>query len=142
MKSILLVLCFGLASLSLAAGNDKAVNSEDFAAGTVSMSDMTYEALSKAELKDAQKAEREALKMEKKQLRAEKRLNWANRVLEKKMGKKGLGGLSDPIDQWLWFAIFAAAGALIFSFIWWPISVILWIGSIVFLVIWLLKKFG
>ena len=141
MKSILLILCFGLVSFSLSAG-DKAVNSEDFVAGTVSMSEASHQALTKAELKEARMAEKQALKLEKKQLKAEKRLNWANRVLERKMGKNSFGGVSDPIDRWAWYAIFAGAGALIFTFIWWPISTILWIAALVFLVIWLIKKFG
>ena len=140
MKSVLLLLCFGLASITAYAG-PKAVNSEDLASGTVMMEEA---AMTKAELKAVKKAEKAALKAEKKELRMEKRLAWANKKLEKHFAKstKSLGGLSDPIDRWLWYAIIAAGGAIIFSFIFWPIGTILWIASIVFLVLWIVKKFA
>ena len=140
MKSLLLFLCFSMISVASYAGS-KAVNSEDNRAGIVAMEESTM-TMSKAERRAAKKSEKQALKAEKRQVRAEKRMAWANRVLERKMAKNGLGGISDPIDRWLWYAIFAAAGAIIFAFIWTPISVILWIATIVFIVLWLIKKFG
>ena len=70
----------------------------------------------------------------------EKRMAKLNDMLAKKMNKKQLGGLDDPIDKFLWWAIIAAAGAIIFSFFLWPVSVILWIGSLVLLVLWIIKK--
>ena len=99
-------------------------------------------AMTKAEMRAAKKADKAALKAEKKQIRMEKRMAKMNAFVQKFMAKKGLGGFDDPIDKWLWYAIIAAGAALIFSFIWWPISTVFWIGAIVLVVLWVIKKWG
>lgn len=140
MKSLLLSLCLGLFAISTYAGADK-INSEDFSAGTIAMEDAAYTTMTKAELKAAKKAEKQSLKAEKKQLRQEKRLAWANRVLEKHFAKsKSLGGLDDPIDKWLWYAIIAFGVSLIFWFIFWPVAWIFSIAALVFLILWIIKR--
>lgn len=119
------------------------VNSEDNAAGTITMHDAySSKAMTKAEKRAAKKADKRATKAEKRSIKMEKRMAKLNDMLAKKMNKKALGGLDDPIDKFLWWAIIAAGAAIIFSFIFWPISTIFWIGSIVLLVLWIIKKYG
>ena len=140
--TLCLVMAFGLFGAVAYAGPGN-VNTEDNAEGIVSMHDAySAKSMTKADLKAAKKADKQALKAEKKQIRQEKRMAKFNSMLNKYMAKRSLGGLDDPIDKWLWFAIIAAAGAIIFSFFLWPVSVVLWIGSLVFLVLWILKKYG
>ncbi len=143
MKQILtltLLAVLGLATTTYA-GTD--VNTEDYAEGVISMNE-AYSAkhMTKAEMRAAKKADKRALKAEKKQIRQEKRVAKFNAMLNKFMAKRALGGLDDPIDKWLWFAIIGAAAAIIFSFVLWPVSVALWIASLVFLVLWIIKKYG
>ena len=144
MKNILtlsMLLVFSLAATSVMAGNP--INSEDNTAGIVSMDDaFSSKAMTKADMRVAKRADKLALKAEKKQIRQEKRMVKINNFIAKHFGNSALGGLDDPIDKFLWWAIIAAGVAIIFSFIFWPISTIFWIGSIVLLVLWIIKKYG
>jgi len=144
MKNILtlsMLLVFSLAATTVMAGNP--INSEDNVAGIVSMDDAySSKAMTKADMRAAKRADKIALKAEKKQIRQEKRMVKINNFIAKHFGNSALGGLDDPIDKFLWWAIIAAGVAIIFSFIWWPISTIFWIGSIVLLVLWIIKKYG
>ena len=138
--TVLLVFC--LVGTTAFAG-PKSINSEDLAEGTIMMNDAySAKAMTKAELKAQKKADKRALKAEKKQIKMEKRMAKMNALLQKFMGKKALGGLDDPIDKWLWFAIIGAGVAIIFSFFLWELSVVFWIASIVFLILWIIKKYG
>lgn len=138
----LLTLLIATFTFGTVMAND-AVNTEDNVEGLVMMKDAaSSKALTKADLKAAKKAEKQALKAEKKQIRMEKRMNKLMKFMEKRAAKKELGGLDDPIDKWLWYAIIGAGVAIIFSFIFWPVSTIFWIASIVALVLWIIKKFG
>lgn len=139
--TIMTLLLFCMTATTVTAGN--AVNSEDNVAGTISMSDAySAQAMTKADLREAKRADKRALKAEKKQIKMEKRMAKLNNFLMKKMEKKALGGLDDPIDKWLWFAIIGAGAAIVFSFFLWPVSVIFWIASITCLVLWIIKKYG
>ena len=144
MKNILtlsMLLIFSLAAATVMAGNP--INSEDNVAGIVSMDDaFSSKAMTKADLRATKRADKMALKAEKKQIRQEKRMTKINNFIAKHFGNNALGGLDDPIDKFLWWAIIAAGVAIIFSFIWWPISTIFWIGSLVLLVLWIIKKYG
>jgi|GEM_PF-4321312 len=144
MKNILtlsMLLVFSLAATSVMAGNP--INSEDNVAGIVSMDDAySSKAMTKADMRASKRADKMALKAEKKQIRQEKRMTKINNFIAKHFGNSALGGLDDPIDKFLWWAIIAAGVAIIFSFIYWPISTIFWIGSIVLLVLWIIKKYG
>jgi hypothetical protein len=136
-----MLLVFSLAATSVMAGNP--VNTEDNAAGIVSMDDAySSKALTKADMRAVKRADKLALKTEKKQIRQEKRVTKINNFIAKHFGNSALGGLDDPIDKFLWWAIIAAGVAIIFSFVYWPISTIFWIGSIVLLVLWIIKKYG
>jgi len=123
------------------------VNSEDNAAGTIMM-DEAYSsaAMTKAEVRAAKKADKRALKAEKRAIKMEKRMAKLNKMIAKKMNKHQLGGFDDPIDKWVWFAIIAAAAAIIFGIIGgvfgWTLGALLWVAAIVFLVVWLIKKFA
>jgi len=144
MKNILtltMLLVFSLAATTVMAGNP--INSEDNVAGIVSMDDAySSKLMTKADMRATKRADKMALKAEKKQIRQEKRMTKINNFIAKHFGNSALGGLDDPIDKFLWWAIIAAGVAIIFSFIWWPISTIFWIGSIVLLVLWIIKKYG
>ncbi|RLD19022.1 MAG: hypothetical protein DRI69_09335 [Bacteroidetes bacterium] len=136
-----MLLVFSLAATSVMAGNP--INSEDNVAGIVSMDDAySSKAMTKADMRASKRADKMALKAEKKQIRQEKRMTKINNFIAKHFGNSALGGLDDPIDKFLWWAIIAAGVAIIFSFIYWPISTIFWIGSIVLLVLWIIKKYG
>lgn len=144
MKNILtlaMLLVFSMAATTVMAGNP--INSEDNVAGIVSMDDAySSKAMTKADLRATKRADKMALKAEKKQIRQEKRMTKINNFIAKHFGNNALGGLDDPIDKFLWWAIIAAGAAIIFSFVFWPISTIFWIGSIVLLVLWIIKKYG
>jgi hypothetical protein len=80
----------------------------------------------------------------KKQERLEKAITKAEKKLDK-LQKKGVD-FSDPVNKWLWFAIFAAIAAVVFSILGsfalyglWYIGYLLWLAASVFFVIWLLK---
>ena len=141
--TLALLLVFGLIGTTAYAGPN--VNTEDFAEGVISMNEAySAKSMTKAEMRAAKKADKRALKAEKKQIRSEKRMAKFNALLNKYMSKRALGGLDDPIDKWLWFAIIGAAAAIIFTVIpglWW-LGTIFWIGSLVMLVLWIIKKYG
>ncbi len=132
---------FAFASTTVSAKNT--INSEDNVAGIVSMND-AYSAntLTKADMRAEKRADKLATKAEKKEIRTEKRMTKLNNFMMKHFNKSALGGFDDPIDKFLWWAIIAAGAAIIFSFIYWPISTIFWIGSLVLLVLWIIKKFA
>jgi hypothetical protein len=137
--SMLLVFC--LAATSVIAGDP--INSEDNVAGILSMDDAySSKAMTKAEMRATKHADKMALKAEKKQIRQEKRMVKINNFIAKHFSNNALGGFDDPIDKFLWWAIIAFGAAIIFSFVFWPISTIFWIGSIVLLVLWIIKKYG
>lgn len=139
--TLVMLLVFSLAATSVLAGNP--INSEDNVAGIVSMNDAySSKALTKADLRASKRADKMALKAEKKQIRQEKRMTKINNFIAKHFGNSALGGFDDPIDKFLWWAIIAAGAAIIFTFIFWPISTIFWIGSLVLLVLWIIKKYG
>ena len=144
MKHLLTLMAFAVFTLAgSSAWASGPSNSEDNVAGTVMMSDAySAKAMTKAETRAAKKAAKHATKAEKRMIKMEKRMAKLNDMLAKKMNKKSLGGLDDPIDKFLWWAIIAAAAAIIFSFFLWPVSVVLWIGSLVLLVLWIIKKYG
>lgn len=144
MKHVLTLLALAVFTMSgTSALASSPVNSEDNTAGTIMMHDAySSKAMTKAEKRAAKKADKRATKAEKHSIKMEKRMAKLNDMLAKKMNKKALGGLDDPIDKFLWWAIIAAGAAIIFSFIFWPISTIFWIGSIVLLVLWIIKKYG
>lgn len=121
------------------------VNTEDNATGLYNMEEAynSTSAMTKAELREAMKAEKSALKAEKKQMRMEKRMSKLMKMMEKKMAKKGsVGGFDDPVDKWLWFSVISFGVAIIFAFVFWPISWIFWLGGIALLVVWIIKRFG
>lgn len=106
--------------------------------------------------KDLNKANH--LTLTKKELRKQKRAAKKQKRFEKRMAKvkdfmekKGVD-FTDPVDKWLWFAIFGWGAAILLSIILsiapWGFWTVGWLISIVGLaatvcfVIWLLKKFG
>ncbi len=92
-------------------------------------------------------------KEQRQQKRLEKRL--------KKMEKKGVD-FDDPVDKWLWYAIFAGGAAIVLSilipvlfsatliteggfglyYLLWLLTSLLGLAGAVSFVIWLVKKFG
>jgi Flp pilus assembly protein TadB len=159
MKHLLLTLSLALVMSSGFAGNT--VNTEDNAQGIVQMSDYMAD---KAALKAEKQLDRQLLKAEKHQYRAEKRAAWFYKVINKQMAKsknKALGGLDDPVDKFFWYwligwgaglvlTIIASAvavgsiysggfgAAVIFGILGW----ICWVGGTVCGIIWLVKKLG
>lgn len=133
---LLLSLCMILVNNMGYAG--KRFNTEDYASGIVQIEDLLSD-------KAFAKADKQLLKSEKHQIRTEKRMAWFSNVINKKLAKsqkKSLGGLDDPVDKWFWFWAIAWGGAIVFSFLFWPITLLLLIGGTICLILWLVNKAG
>ena len=82
----------------------------------------------------------------KKEFKAEKRM-----AKFQKLFKKAGVDFSDPVNKWLWYGIFACGAAIVLSILWQAGSVgfgllgalssLLWIAGLIFLVVWVVKKF-
>jgi hypothetical protein len=157
-KYLLLTLSLALVVTTGFAGSS--VNTEDKAMGTVLMEDMMAD---KATLKAEKQLDRQLLNAEKKQYRAEKRVAWFSKMINKKMAKsknKSIGGLDDPVDKWFWYWLIAWGAALLVSILFWSLagagvgfysggwliagllSTLLWLGGTVCFIIWLVNKLG
>ncbi|MBK7410233.1 MAG: hypothetical protein IPJ40_20555 [Saprospirales bacterium] len=84
----------------------------------------------------------------KKELKKQERMEKVMTKIQKKLDKWEKKGVdtSDPVNKWLWFAIFAAVGAIVFSILGaftvyglWYIGYLLWTAASIFFLIWLLK---
>lgn len=138
MKFLLLFVSMTFMFASSYAGSP--VNTEDYGTGIVQMEDL-------ASAKVLAKADKQLLKEEKQQIRAEKRMAWFSTLISKKMAKshnKALGGLNDPVDKWFWFWIigWGAAILLTFSISTWYLSSLFWLAGTVCGIIWIVKKFA
>ena len=141
----LLALAFMLPSLSVASPT---INTEDNAAGLVSMNEMIPDkTLTAEELKMLQKEE-------KKQLRMERRMERVEKFMNSKLGQKLLGGLDDPVDKFFWFWIIGWGAGIVLTIIasatlsagsfgiLWLLAYLAWLAGSVSLIIWLVKKFS
>ena len=145
MKNILalsMLLVFSIAATTVMAGNP--INTEDNAGGIIAMDDAySSKAMTKADMRATKRADKLALKAEKKQIRQEKRMTKINNFIAKHFGNSALGGLDDPIDKYLWWAIIAVGAAIIFGWlVWGPLGAIFGIAGLVLLVLWIIKKYG
>jgi hypothetical protein len=115
MKMRYVLLSLALALACTVGYAETTLNTEDNRTGSVGMSDLMMD---KAALKAEQKMDKLLLKAEKNTYKAEKRLAWATRTLNKKAAKttdkNKLGGFSDPTDRWVWYAIIAGGAAILF----------------------------
>jgi hypothetical protein len=158
-KYLLLTLSLALVVTTGYAGNS--VNTEDNPGGGVLMEDLMAD---KATLKAEKQLDRQLLKAEKQEYRAEKRMAWFSKVINKKMAKsknKALGGLDDPVDKYFWYWLIGWGAGLLLTIIASAIAVggafsggfgvawvlflvgwLCWIGGTVMGIIWLVKKFG
>lgn len=138
MKAIQLLLTFSICLFAMTGYADNRMNTEDHASGIVEMKSLLSD-------KAMAKADKQVLKTEKQQIRAEKRMTWVSKVINKKLAKsqkKALGGLDDPVDKWFWYWAIAWGGAIIFGFLFWPITLLLLIAGSISLIIWLINKAG
>jgi hypothetical protein len=101
------------------------------------------------ESKTLTKAETKAIqKLERKEVRQQKRIAMVQKMMGKNMAKKAID-FQDPVNKWLWFAIFGFGIAIVLSILvsaggwglWWLAYLAGIFGTVAF-VIWLLKKFG
>ena len=98
--------------------------------------------LSKAEARSIQKAER-------KEFRTQKRIAFVQRIMAKKMAKNAID-FKDPVNKWLWFAIFGFGAALLLTILVGStysggiaiLASLAWLFGAVAFVIWLVKKYG
>ncbi len=150
-KSLLLFFCLSIfASVSLQATPD-VVNLEDHKEGIVSLEKAdANKALTKADMKAAKKLEKKQLRMDRKMAKMEK-------FLSSKKGQKMLGGLDDPVDKFFWYWVIAWGAGIVLSILVPAIflsgglggatallllSTLVWLAGTVALVIWLVKKFA
>lgn len=145
MKLKLLLSFFTLALLSntmwaLPHGEIKAKEAKS----KIEVASATSKALTKAEIKDIKRAERQ-------QARFEKRIAFVQKVMKKKYDA-GID-FQDPVNKWMWFWIFGWGAGLLLSIIGaatlfstggfiWILGSLCWLFGTVSLVIWLVKKFG
>lgn len=149
-----MVLGLALLTQGVAMANVNVINLEDHAEGTISLDDAF--ASDKTFTKQQTKAEK---KLAKKQKRAERKMAKLQKFMASKKGQKMLGGLDDPVDKWFWYWLIAWGASLLLSIIFWAaasggglftggwviiglLTTLLWIGGLVALVIWLVKKFA
>ena len=101
---------------------------------SVQNDEATTTTISKKELKKQQRMEKMTAKIEKKIAK------W-----EKKMEKKGVD-FSDPVNKWLWYAIFAWVAAVVLYILaaltlgaLWYVAHLVSLAGTIFFIVWLLK---
>ncbi len=154
-KSLLLVFGLALLTQGIALANVDVINLEDHKEGIISLDDATatHTALTKQQKKEAKQLAR-------KQKRTERKMAKLQKFMASEKGQKMLGGLDDPVDKWFWYWLIAWGAALLLNIIFWVaagtgaaffsggwviialLSTLLWIGGLVALILWLVKKFA
>ena len=154
-KSLLLVFGLALLTQGIAIANVNVINLEDHKEGIISLDDATatHTALTKQQKKEAKQLAR-------KQKRTERKMEKLQKFMTSEKGQKMLGGLDDPVDKWFWYWLIAWGASLLLSIIFWAaagsgiglfsggwviiglLTTLLWIGGLIALVIWLVKKFA
>jgi hypothetical protein len=124
------------------------INLEDHKEGLISLEDAaSHSALTKS-------LQKESKQLERKQKRTQKKMARLQKFMSSKKGQKMMGGLDDPVDKFFWYWLICWGGGMLLSAIFWALagsgaglfsggwvlvgllSYLLWLGGLVFLVIW------
>ncbi len=106
---------------------------------------LTSRTLTKSEAKAIAKAEKQ-------QAKAQKRAAMMQKMMAKNYAKNGVD-FKDPVNKWLWFAVFGWGAGIVLSLLasatvtggfgfFWLLATLAYLFGTVSFVLWLIKKFG